>query len=250
MNKSGVIKVKIHPRFVPVLQDECFCKSSNLILVLHMSPSSEPLSWKSFFHCRECFLWTSIFSSLPSTSMLHHMNMYDCWSKISSTYHLFWVSSKCCSSLLPLFSFLSRRRLTLSEHMTMNECGVSSIFPISSECQFSPWSTEPVEQNSTHRQLGWLVPKRVQLYLPLLRLLEGGSENGVWDVITRRTKLWHGNDRSSHHCPKNWTRWELDPESLWSGNTSIENPLNRVVVDHSLDYIARLPWQLNLRRQL
>ena len=190
MSKSGEIEVKIPSQFVSVLDDKCFRKSSNLILALGMDPSSEPSERARIFRRWVRFLCISILISLPSASMLLHMNMYDFSSTITPTYHSFWVSSKCCSSLMSLSNFFSRRTLTLSEHLTISECGYPSIFPMSSEFQFSPWSTEPIEQNSTHWQLGWLVPKSVQLDLPLLWLLEGESDKGVWDVITQRTELW------------------------------------------------------------
>jgi len=186
MSKSGEVEVKTPSRFVPVLEGKCFRKSSNLILALGMDPSSEPVS---IFCRRECFLCISILISFPSASMLRHMNMYDCSSTIIPTYHSFWVSSKCCSSLMSLSNFFSRRTLTLSEHLTSSECGYPSIFPMSSEFQFSPWSTEPIKQSNTHWQLGWLTT--IRLGLPLLQLLERVGENGVWDVITLRTKLWH-----------------------------------------------------------
>ena len=133
-----MIEVQIHLQFVPVLEDKCLCKSSNLILALGIGPSSELGSRLSFFHSLNCFLCILISSSLPSTSMLNHMNMSNCSSTISSTYHLFRVSFKCCSPLMLLSKFLLRRALTLSEHLTTSECGNSSIFPMSSECQFSP----------------------------------------------------------------------------------------------------------------
>jgi len=135
MSKSGEIEVNIPSQFVPVLEDKCFCKLSNFILALGIDLSSEPVS---IFCRREYFLRISIFSSLPSASMLRHMNMYDCSSMITPTYHSFWVSIKCCSSLMSLSNFFSRRTLTLSENLTTSECGNSSIFPMSSECQFSP----------------------------------------------------------------------------------------------------------------
>ena len=160
------------------------------------------------------------------------------------------MSSKSCLSLLPLSNFFSRRRSTLSEHLIISDCGNSSIFPMSSEYQFSPWSTEPIKQ-STHWQLGWLAPKRVQLYLPWLQLLEGGSDKGVWDVITRRTKLWHRNDRSSYHCSKNCTGWELGPDiekrEHWHRKST---ELSSCSIDHSPDCVVWLSWQLNLRRQV
>jgi len=135
MSKSGEIEVKVPSQFVSVLDDKCFRKSSNLILALGMDPSSEPVS---IFCRRECFLCISTLISFPSASMLRHMNIYDCSSTITPTYHSFWVSSKCCSSLMSLSNFFAKRTLTLSEHLTINECGNSSIFPMSSECQFSP----------------------------------------------------------------------------------------------------------------
>ena len=217
--KSGVIGINFHPRFVLVLEDKCFLKSSNLILALRMGPSSEPGSRISFLHRWECFLCISIFSSLPSTSMLHHMNIYSCLSTIISTYHRFRVSVKGCSSLMLLSSFLSRQRLTLSNALTVSDCGNLLSFPMNSGCQFD-LRRSAINQSSTHWQLGWL--KTVRLDFPLLQilqLLESKSEMGVWDVITQRTKLWHRNDRSSYHCSKNSTGWEFDPESeKWAQN--------------------------------
>ena len=147
-----------------------------MILALGMGSSPEPGSRMSFFHSWECFLCISIFSSLPSTSMLHHMNTQDRSTTISSTYHSFWVSAKCCSSLMLLSNFLSGRLFTLSENLTTSEYGNLSSFPINSECQFSHWSTRQIEQSSTHWQLGWLVPETVRLDLPLLQLLKRVSE--------------------------------------------------------------------------
>jgi len=103
MSKSGEIEVKVPSQFVSVLDDKCFRKSSNLILALGMDPSSEPVS---IFCRRECFLCISTLISFPSASMLRHMNIYDCSSTITPTYHSFWVSSKCCSSLMSLSNFL------------------------------------------------------------------------------------------------------------------------------------------------
>jgi len=138
MSKSGEVEVKIPSQFVSVLDDKCFRKSSNLMLALNMDPSSEPSSRVRIFRRWVRFLCISILISFPSTSMLRHMNMYDCSSTITPTYHSFWVSSKCCSSLMSLSNFFSRRTLTLSEHLTISECGYPSIFPMSSEFQSSP----------------------------------------------------------------------------------------------------------------
>ena len=93
MSKSGEIEVKIPSRFVPVLEDKCFCKLSNFILALGIDPSSEPVS--IFIFCRrEYFLHISIFSSLPSASMLRHMSMYDCSSTIPQlTTRFGWASN-------------------------------------------------------------------------------------------------------------------------------------------------------------
>jgi len=253
MGKSEVIEVDIHPLFVPVLEDKCLCKSSNLILALGMDPSSERRSRVSIFCRWERFLCISIFNSLPSVSMLRHMNMYDSSSTITSTYHSFWVSVKCCSSLMSLSNLFSRRTLALSEHLTISECGNAPIFPMSSECQFSSWSTEPIEQNSTHWQLGWLVPKRVQLDLPLLQLLERVNEKGVWDVITMLSHWEQSCDTGMIEAAIIIPRIEPGGNSLQttkSGSTGTEIPLNWVVVnDLNPDYTVRLSWQINLRRQ-
>jgi len=109
------------------------------------------------------------------------------------------VLGECQMLFIPdIVQFSFRRLFTLN--LTTSEYGILSSFSMNSECQFSHWSTEPIEQSSTHWQLGWLVPKTVQLDLPLLQLLKSMSEKGVWDLIT---ELWHRND---YHCPKNGTQ--------------------------------------------
>ena len=203
-----MIEIEIRSQFVSV-PETCFHKSSNLILALHMASSFEVRPSIRIFCPRECFLRISIFSSLPSTSMLHHMSVSDSSSTISSTYHSFWVNVKDCSPVVRLSNILSIQSLTLSEHLIASDCGNLSSFPMSSVCQLSSWSTEPIEHSSTHWQLEW--PRTIRLYLPLLRLLKSESEKEVWDVITRRTMLWHRNDWSSYHCPGNWTGWEQTP---------------------------------------
>jgi len=58
------------------------------------------------------------------------------------------------------------------------------------------------------------------------------------------------NDGSSYHCSKNWTVWELDPDSdKWEHWHRKFIELSSCASDHSPDYIVRLSWQLNLRRQ-
>ena len=161
-----MIKVEIHSQFVSPPEDTCVYKSSNLILTLYMSSSFEVCPSIRIFCPQECLLCTSIFSSLPSMSMLHHMSMKDSPSLISLTYCLFGVSIKDWLTLEWWSNVLLRHSLTLSEHLIVSDCGDLSSIPISSVCQFSTWSTEPIEYSSTHWQLGWQKP--IWLDLPLL----------------------------------------------------------------------------------
>jgi len=169
-----MIGVEIHSQFVPVPEDICFHKSSNPMLALHMGFVRPNIR---IFCPRECLLCISILSSLPSTSILHHIGMSDGSSTVSSTYHSFGVSIRGCSLLVRLSNILSRQSLTLSEHLTASGWGNLSSFPISSVFQFSLWSSEPIEHSSTHWQLGWL--KTVWLDLPLLQVLERVCEKEV-----------------------------------------------------------------------
>ena len=156
MSKSGAINVKIPSQFVPVLRDKCFRKSSKVILALRMGSFFERGLRVIFFHSWERFSCISILNSLPSTSILHHMNMWD-RSGTMTTYHPFWVSSNCCSPLILLHNFVSRQSLTLSEHLTVSECGDLLRFPINSKYQFSSWSTEPIDdQTKWHSLTTWI----------------------------------------------------------------------------------------------
>ena len=130
------IKVKIPSPFSPVPEDNCFHKSSNLMLALYVGSSLGARS--RYLGRRECFLCTSILSSLPSTSMLCHMNMSYYSSTLSSTHHTFLVSFRRCSPLVRLSSVLSRLPLTLSEYLTTNECGnLLSSSPMNPESHLS-----------------------------------------------------------------------------------------------------------------
>jgi len=164
-----MIEIKICSQFVSSLEDTCVHKSSNLTLTLHMSSSFEVCPSICIFCPWECLLCTLIFSSLPSMSMLHHMSMKDSPSLISPTYRSFGVSVKGWSTLEWWSNVLSRHLLILSEHLIVSDCGDLSSIPISSVCQFSIWSTEPIKYSSTHWQLGWQKP--IWLDLPLLQLL-------------------------------------------------------------------------------
>jgi len=74
-----------------------------------------------------------------------------------TTYHPFFVSSNCCSPLILLRNLISRKSLTLSEHLTMSECGDLLRFPINSEYQFSPWSIEPIDDRTKwHSLTTWM----------------------------------------------------------------------------------------------
>jgi len=200
MSKSGEIEVKTPSRFVPVLEDKCFRKSSNLILALGMDPSSEPVS---IFCHQECFLCISILISFPSASMLRHMNMYNFSSTITPTYHSFWMSSKCCSSLMSLSNFFSRRTLTLSEHLTISECGYPSIFPMSSECQFSvPDLLSRLNKIALTDNLDGLYRKVFNL---TCHYFDYWRERAIreCEMLSREEQSCDRNDRSSYHCSKN-----------------------------------------------
>ena len=153
-----------------------------------MGPSSEPRSRVKVFHSWERFWCTSIFSSPPSMSMLCHNEYVGLLKHNSLILPLILGELHMPLILDTLVHFFSRWTLMLSEHLTISECW-NLRFPMNSECQFSPWSTGPIGQSSTHWQLGWLTA--IQLDFPLLQLLERVGENGVWDVIALRTKLWH-----------------------------------------------------------
>ena len=243
-----MIEPETHSQFVYVPEDTCFHKSSNLILALHTASSFEVRPSIRIFCPRECFLRISIFSSLPSTSMLHHMSVYDGSSAISSTYHSFWVNVKDCSPVVQLSNILSIQSLTLSEHLTASDCGNLSSFPMSSVCQLTSWSTEPIEHSSTHWQLEW--PRTIRLYLPLLQLLESESEKEVWDVITRRTMLWHrwlnqlSLSRELNRVGTDTPRVERTENPV---SASLES--SSCIGDYSPDYIIQLSWRLN-RRQI
>ena len=59
------------------------------------------------------------------------------------------------------------------------------------------------------------------------------------------------NDRSSYHCSKNWTVWELDPDSeKWENWYRKSMELSSCSSDHIPDCTVRLSWRLNLRRQV
>jgi len=140
-------------------------------------------------------------------------------------------------------NILSRHSLTLSEHLIASDCGDLSSVPINSVCQISAWS-EPIEHSSTHWQHWWL--KTIWLELPLLQLLGSKSEKEMWDVITRRTMLWHKNNQSSYHCPRNWTGWEQ------TSIPSVEHPVwasiepSSCTGDHGPNFIVQLPWYWKL----
>jgi len=119
---------------------------------------------------------------------------------------------------------------------------------MNSKCQLSLWSTEPIEQGSTHSRLGW--PKTGRLDLPLLQISERAGENGVWDVITLRTKLWHRMIEAAITV-KNWIKWEFDPDSeKWENRYRRTIELSSCSSDHNPDCIVWLSWQLNLPRQM
>jgi len=116
---------------------------------------------------------------------------------------------------------------------------------MNSKYQFSLSSTEPIEQSSTHWQLGWL--KTVRLDLPLfhywrewvrrecgmLSRWEQSCNTGMIEavIIVPRTELGGNSIQTAK-----------------SGRKSIE--LSSCSGDHSPTYIVWLSWELNLRRQV
>ena len=138
--KSRVIKQKTNSLLVPScsLETRCFYKSSNLMLALDGESSFRVRQKLGIFCHQESFLCISIFRSLPSLRILHHMTNQDYLCTGSSTHHSF-ISFKCCSPSF-FFSFIlssiSWRRLELSvllEYLTMNNCGnLCSSSPINS----------------------------------------------------------------------------------------------------------------------
>ena len=137
-----------------------------------------------------------------------------------------------------LSKFLLKRELTLSEHLTTSECGNSSIFSMSSECQFSPWYTETIEQSSTHWQLGWLVMKGAQLDLPLLRLLEGERAIRECGMLLHEEQSCDSGMIEAAMIVPRIEPGENSLQTAKSGSTGTEIPLNWVVVsNHNPDYI-------------
>jgi len=122
-----VIDAEIRSPFVSIRISEsrCFPKSSNLTLALPMGSSSGVRSDLSISRCREC-LCISILRSLPSMSMLHHMNMYDYLDTKCATHYFLRVGFKRCTPLILLANFpLTRLRgqLGSSEHLTTSGRG-------------------------------------------------------------------------------------------------------------------------------
>ena len=115
---------------------------------------------------------------------------------------------------------------------------------MNSKYQFSLSSTEPIEQSSTHWQLGWL--KTVRLDLPLfhywrewvrrecgmLSRWEQSCNTGMIEavIIVPRTELGGNSIQTAK-----------------SGRKSIELSCSG---DHSPTYIVRFSWQSNLQRQV
>ena len=146
-----------------------------------------------------------------------------------------------------LFSaFFSRWKLMLSEHLTISECW-NLRFPMNSECQFSPdLLSRSNKVTLTDNLDGWQRFDWICHYFNYWRewvRIECGMLSR-WEQSCETD-----NDRSSYHCSKNWTVWELDPDSdKWEDWHRKFIELSSCSSDHSPDYIVRLLWQLNLRR--
>ena len=147
-----------------------------------------------------------------------------------------------------LFSaFFSRWGLMLSEHLTISECR-NLRFPMNSECQFSPdLLSRSNKVTLTDNLDGWQrfdwICHYFNYWREWVRIKCGMLSRWEQSCDT-------GNDRSSYHCSKNWTVWELDPDSdKWEHWHRKFIELSSCASDHSPDYIVRLSWQLHLRRQ-
>jgi len=210
MSKSGEVEVNIPSRFVPVLEDKCLRKSSNFILALGMDPSSEPSSRVRIFRRWRRLLCISILISFPSASMLRHMNIYDCSSTPQLTTRFGWAPNAVHPwCLCPIFF--------QGEHW---------------RCQ-SIWRSVSVD---IHRSFQWVlnvnsVPDLLSrsnkialtdnldgLYRKEFNLIchyfDYWRERAIreCEMLSREEQSCDRNDRSSYHCSKNWTRWELAPD--------------------------------------
>ena len=157
------------------------------------------------------------------------------------------MSSRCRSSLMILSAFFSRWGLMLSAHLTISECW-NLRFPMNSECQFSPDLLSRSNKITLTDNLdGWQRFDWICHYFNYWRewvRMECGMLSR-WEQSCDT-----GNDGSSYHCSKNWTVWELDPDSdKWEDWHRKFIELSSCSSDHSPDYIVRLSWQLSLRRQ-
>jgi len=190
-----------------------------------------------------------VYLNIQFTSFHEHARPHQhvgCSSTIISTYHSFWPSAKCCSSLMSLSIFFQ------GEHWLYQRI----------------WQSVSVE---THRSFQWVLS--VNLVSDLLSRSNKIALTDNLDGLYRKEFNWifhyfncwrervrkecgmllckeYRNDRSSHHCFKNWTRWELDPDSKKAEHwhrKSIE--LSSCSSDHSPNYIVQLSWQLNIQRQ-
>ena len=120
------------------------------------------------------------------------------------------MSSRCRSSLMLFSAFFSRWKLMLSEHLTISECR-NLRFPMNSECQFSPdLLSRSNKVTLTDNLDGWQrfdwICHYFNYWREWVRIKCGMLSRWEQSCDT-------GNDRSSYHCSKNWTVWELDPDS-------------------------------------
>lgn len=133
---KGVIEVELHSRSVPVLEAEWFRRSSNLILTLRMARE------RTFSIVGNVFCVFQ-YSSLPSTSILHHMNNVGL-PKHNQLTSPFVLGER--SSLILLSNFLSKAPINV---VTEFDCGNLSCFPMNSGYPSNHWSTEPIKQSSS-----------------------------------------------------------------------------------------------------
>jgi len=100
---------------------------------------------------------------------------------------------------------ISRRPLTLSENVTISDCGISCAFRwilnINLVTDLLSRSNKAVLTNDFG-----VYQERPEWIFQILES-ERVRRKGVWDVITRRTKTHESSKQRSHHCPENWTVW-------------------------------------------
>ena len=211
MSKSGEVEVKIPSQFVSVLDDKCFRKSSNLILALGMDPSSEPSSRVRIFRRWRRLLCISILISFPSASMLRHMNIYDCSSTPQLTTRFGWAPNAVHPwCLCPIFF--------QGEHWRCQSIWQSVSVDIHPSFQWVlNFNSVPDLLNRLNKialtdNLDGLHRKEFNL---TCHYFDYWRERAIreCEMLSRKEQSCDRNDKSSYHCSKNWTRWELAPAS-------------------------------------